>query len=321
MKNSSKVYNWGIIGPGKIAHKFAEDIELVPNAKLYAVASRSLNRAKEFAEQYNADKYYDSYEELAKDPNVDVIYVATTNNMHYEHALLCLSNKKPCLCEKPFTLNSEQLTILINVAKKADTFLMEALWTKFLPSMDAIAKNLPKIGKLLSSDINFGFKVPYNRNSREYAPELGGGSLLDIGIYPIFLALHLWGEPEWVKASAEFSKDDVDIHNNIEFIYETHTVTLESSFKEDLECEAIFYGENGKLTMHRMWHIPCPISIEIDNKTEDITPEYVGNGYNYEIAHVQECLDKNMKESDVMTFDFSLMLMKYLDKVDILQRM
>ncbi|NLA25646.1 MAG: gfo/Idh/MocA family oxidoreductase, partial [Bacteroidales bacterium] len=139
-------------------------------------------------------------------------------------------------------------------------------------------------------------------------------------IYPIFLALHLWGEPKSVKAKAQFSKDNVDIHNNIEFKYDNHTAILESSFKEDLKCEATFFGEKGQLKMHRMWHIPCPVSITIDNKEEDITPNYISNGYNYEIAHVQDCLEKNLTESKIMTFDFSLLLMKYLDKIALLHK-
>ena len=313
-----KTYNWGIISPGKIAHKFTEGMQVVSNAKIYAVASSSQERADAFAQQYGVQKAYNSYLELVQDSNVDVIYIASTNNFHFEHAKLCLEHGKACLCEKPFTLNSAQLQELIQIARKNNVFLMEALWTMFLPSIDVV-KNLidtNAIGTILSMRIDFGFAVPYNEDSRLFSLELGGGALLDIGLYPLFLALHLLGEPKKIQATAVRTNKGVDISDSILLQYDSNVkVFLEATFAEDLPCEAKIQGTTGTIVMHRMWHCPTKITVENKNGIVDCTPDYYGNGYNYEIEEVQNCLQNNKIESTKMSLQFSSILMRYLDKI------
>ncbi|HEY1406056.1 MAG TPA: Gfo/Idh/MocA family oxidoreductase, partial [Spirochaetota bacterium] len=179
-----KKYNWGILGPGWIAGKMAEAMPFVPNANLYAVASRTKAKADDFAGVYSIPKSYGSYEELVKDPDVDVVYVATPHNMHYEHALLALEHGKNVLCEKPFAVNGREVREMIAKAKEKNVFLMEALWSRFLPNVIK-AKELVDsgaIGKVKLLDADFGLKVPFDPKHRLFNKELIGGSLLDLGI-------------------------------------------------------------------------------------------------------------------------------------------
>lgn len=311
-------YRWGIIGPGKIAHKFAQGLQSVPHAELHAVASSSVERARAFANEYGVPHFYGSYIELVTNPEVDIIYIATTNNLHYEHARLCLEHSKACVCEKPFTLNTPQLLELTTIAQRQQTFLMEALWTMFMPSV-ATVKHLIEtgaIGQVTHAHIDFGFEVPYSAESRLFSPELGGGALLDIGLYPVFLALHLFGEPQTIKAHMLKTELGIDVDDTIDFEY-NHTlkVHIEASFTRNLPCEAIITGTHGEIRMKRMWHCPCTISLTNSEGTHDVTPIYSGNGYNYEIQEAQNCIANNLTQSSIMPHSFSILLMRYLDKI------
>ena len=313
-----KTIQWGIIGPGKIAHKFAEGMASVPNTTLYAVASRSKERAESFAHQYNVPKAYDSYVDLVNDPNVDVIYVATTNNFHYEHAKLCIEHNKACVCEKPFTLTVAESEQLISLAKKSNTFLMEALWTRFLPSIDAVEKLIKQgeIGTITHIDVNFGFETQFSQESRLFNPQLGGGALYDIGIYPIFFAMHFLGTPSKISAKAQKTSDGVDVHNRITFEYKNNvTAHLESSFVKDLPCEATIFGTKGKIKFAHMWHCPTQVSLQQGNITRDVEIQYIGNGYNYEIQEVCNCIWQNKKESSKLPLQNTLERIKIINKI------
>ncbi|MCL4127600.1 UNVERIFIED_CONTAM: hypothetical protein GTU68_056476 [Idotea baltica] len=189
---NKKTINWGIIGCGKIANKFATDLATIEDAALVAVASRNQENANDFAQKHNAKKAYNSYETLAKDANVDAVYIATPHSFHKEHSILCLQNKKAVLCEKPFAMNLQEVEQMIAVAKENNTLLMEALWTYFLPHFNFVLEIIKqeKFGKLQELKADFGFSTPYNTESRLFKKEVGGGSLLDIGIYPIFAELY-----------------------------------------------------------------------------------------------------------------------------------
>lgn len=315
-------FNWGIIGPGRIAHKFAEGMQAVPQACLYGVASTSPQRAQEFAQTYNAKKIYSSYKELIAAPEIDVVYIATTNNTHYELACLCMQHKKPCLCEKPMTLTVEQCDSLIQLSQQNNTFLMEALWTRFLPSIDAVeaAIHANKIGSIHSISVNFGFEAAAG-NERLFSPELGGGALFDIGIYPLFLVLHLLGEPQKIEKNIVCTAQNIDIDTIVRFYYESGAIAdMEVSFTRNLSCIAIIGGSTGYIYMERMWHCPCAIHVhksydDDDYDYEDITPEYTGNGYNYEIEEVHRCLREKRIESPRLPLAFSRTLAQYIAKI------
>mgnify|MGYP000952611482 FL=1 len=182
-----KTINWGIIGLGNIAHKFATDLLTIEDAKIYAVASRNQEKANEFASKYNATKAYSSYEALAKDPHIDAVYIATPHTLHKENTILCLDHGIAVLCEKPFAMDSDELNEMIAKAKDKNVLLMEALWTYFLPHYRYVLKALEDriYGDVIKLEADFGFYRAFDNSSRLFNKSLGGGSLLDIGIYPI----------------------------------------------------------------------------------------------------------------------------------------
>lgn len=314
----NKIINWGIIGPGNIANKFVQDLLTVEDVKLYAIASRSQEKADAFATKYNAIKAYDNYENLANDPNIDAVYIATPHTFHKEHALLCLEQKKAVLCEKPFAMNLEEVNIMIAKAKKENVLLMEALWTYFLPHYQFVLKELENktYGNVLKLECDFGFKSEHSKESRVLNKSLGGGSLLDIGIYPIFAALSTLETPNNITADATFFDTGADATCDMIFDYNDDvTATLKSSFLEKTPNEAIFYCEKGIIKINDGFHGPTTVSIIINGKEEVKDFNYSTNGYDYEIRHFNQLLRANKTESDIMTFDFSTKLIQTLDSV------
>lgn len=224
---NSKI-NWGILATGKIAHKLADDFRRVTNGQIVAVASRTQEHADAFAKQYHLAQAYDSYAKLADDPNIDIIYVATPHNSHYENTLMCLQHKKPVLCEKPFTVNAQQLRHLITAAKEHQVFLMEALWTYFMPAvLKALAWiNAGKIGKVLGIQATFGFKAKYDPRSRLFNLNYAGGALLDVGVYGVaFSELIMHDVITAVTAQAAIGKTGVDEYIAITLRYHNNAIT------------------------------------------------------------------------------------------------
>tara|TARA_R110002049_G_scaffold175107_1_gene342416 strand:- start:8414 stop:9397 length:984 start_codon:yes stop_codon:yes gene_type:complete len=316
--SNNKIIKWGIIGLGNIANKFATDLLTVENAELYAVASRSQEKADAFAKQYQATKGYDSYETLAKDPNIDAVYIATPHALHKENTLLCLEHGIAVLCEKPFAMNAGEVEEMIAKAKEKNVLLMEALWTYFLPHYQYVLNELKnkKYGNILKLEADFGFYREFNTNSRLFEKSLGGGSLLDIGIYPIFVALSTLGIPNEIKADATFFDNGADSSCNIEFGYENGASTnLKSTLLNDTPTQAIFHCEEGTIKINTQFHCPSTVAILFNGKEETLDFSYKTIGYNYEIIHFNELLRQGKTESDVMSFEFSEQLIKTLDRV------
>ena len=314
---SDKVINWGIIGLGKIADRFATDLANVSNVKLVAVASRSLDRANEFANKFNADKAYNSYKVLAEDPNVDAVYIATPHSFHKEHSILCLEHKKAVLCEKPFAINSNEVDEMIAVAKANNVLLMEALWTYFLPHYKFVLDlyQNKKYGNLIDLKADFGFVTEYNTDSRVFKKEVGGGSLLDIGIYPIFAALSTLGKPLEIKADATFFENGADSSCDIVFQYKNAKAHLKSTLIEETPTEAIFTFEKSEVKINTRFHEPSTVTVIKDGQSETLDFNYKSIGYNFETDHFNQLLRDGKKESPIMTYDFSKELMKTLDEV------
>ncbi|MBN1651101.1 MAG: Gfo/Idh/MocA family oxidoreductase [Bacteroidales bacterium] len=219
----SKIINWGIIGLGKIAHKFAEDLQLVEDANLLAVASRDIENAKSFAKKFSANQFYSSYKALVENPNVDVVYIATPHALHYEHTLLCLNANKAVLCEKAFAMNAAEVKEMIRTAKARNVFLMEALWTRFIPGTLKTLALIKEgsIGKIHSVEADFGFIGDTDPEKRLFNKRLGGGALFDIGIYPVFLSILILGAPKYINAHATMAATGVDAEVKITFAYES----------------------------------------------------------------------------------------------------
>jgi len=313
---------WGILGCGRIASKFAADLSLVKDAELFAVASRSMANAQEFASHYPARFVYGNYAELASNPLVDIIYVATPHSHHHEHTLLCLQHNKAVLCEKAFAINARQAGEMIREAKSRKVFLMEALWTKFLPHYNRVKEmiNYDELGQIRSILVNFGFKPVEPVPDRIYNPTLGGGTLLDIGIYNVFMALSFLGKPDEIDAWMSPSDTGVDAQCAITFRYKTGAIAqLFSTFQSNLQTEADISGDKGRIRLTSRFYEPSS-TIEfypgrVDSRQVIPADKEGGWGYQYEIRHVQECIRQGLTESPVMTLDDTLMMMEVLDEI------
>ena len=315
MKN--KKIRWGIIGLGNIANKFAADLATVENAELVAVASRNQQRANEFAIRHNSKKAYNSYAALAKDVEIDAVYIATPHSFHKEHSILCLQNKKAVLCEKPFAMNLEEVTEMISVARENNVLFMEALWTFFLPHFSYVLDIVKseKFGKLKNLEADFGFFRDFDETSRLFKKEVGGGSLLDIGVYPIFAALATLGKPNAIDANATFFKNGADSSCTAVFHYDKAKATLKSTLLEETKTEAVFTLDTAIVRINRQFHQPTTVVVIQNNQEEIINFDCKTIGYSFEIEHFNQLLRENKKESAVMTFDFSRSMIKTLDKV------
>ncbi len=313
-----KTYHWGILAPGKIAHKFASGLQFVPGAKIQAVGSRSLERAESFAATYDIPKSYGSYQELAEDPDLDVIYIATPHSFHMENTLICLNRGKAVLCEKPLAINSGQVEAMINASRQNQTFLMEALWSRFIPHIIKTKDLMDAgvIGQVSHLEVDFGFKARYDPDSRLFAPHLGGGALLDIGIYPLFFALHLFGAPDKIDAEAKLAATGVDESCRVKLTFSgNRTANLWFTLTEDTPVEAKLTGSAGQILLPNRWYQPVNITTTKDDKPEEIAFDFVGNGYNYQAVEVQKCLEAGKIESAVWSHHNSLALMQVMDEI------
>jgi len=316
---SEKVYNWGIIGPGRIAHNFAEGLAVLPEAKLYAVASRSEQRARDFAEKYQVPFYYEGYDQILTNPDVDIIYVATPHTSHFADTIMCLEKGMPVLCEKPFTIHSNQLKKLVHTARSKKVFLMEAIWTRFLPTIEKVIeiRESGEFGKIKAVYADFGFYAPFDPESRLYNLDLGGGALLDIGIYPVFLSLLLLGKPVEIKAIADLSQTGSDESCSILCKYPVgQMANLACTLAADTPIEANIIFEKGRVKINRRWFMPSSLAItDSKDKTTELNFKYEGNGYHLEAREAMDCLSKNLTESRKLPLQFSLDLMELLDEI------
>jgi len=316
---SKKRINWGIIAPGHIAEKFAKDIPLADDSVLYAVASRNKNKAERFAEKHNAVKSFGSYAELAEDPNVDVVYIASPHVFHYEHTKMCLNAGKHVLCEKPLAMNYRQAKEMIDLARKKSLFLSEGLWTRYIPATEKVLSLLESgiLGEIQLVKADFGFKAEFLPEGRLFNKDLGGGSLLDIGIYPVYLSLLLLGRPDAVKAFARFSETGVDSAVNILFAYNNHAnAILDANLDTNTATEAWIYGDKAAIKMHGRFHHAQKLSLYKNHKVIDTFEiKYTGNGYVHEIEATGQCLLRGQTENPKLSLNFSLDLMHTLDQI------
>jgi len=312
---------WGILGCGKIANKFASDLKLVDDAILMGIASRDRERGPAFQREHHVPKLFSSYEELVSSPDIDVVYVATPHGFHFVNTILCLEHRKPVLCEKAFALNTSQVQAMVKLARENKVFLMEAFWTKFLPQYEKVQTLIREgeIGQIKLIQADFGFCAPEPLAQRLYDPLLGGGSLLDIGIYPVFLAQSLLGPPTVVQALITSYPTGTDEQCVVNMKFSNGALAvLSSTFAADTPVEAMIAGTRGRIQMRNRFHNAVG-TLEIvkgnkDPQTIEVTREE-GFGYQFEARHVAECLRNNLIESPVMTHQDSIMLMETLDRI------
>ena len=312
----NKKIKWGIIGLGKIAQKFVNDLLLLDTVELEAVASRDFEKAETFATTYHSKKFYGSYEALFLDKFVDIVYIATPNNSHAQLTILALEHKKAVLCEKPFAINQQQVFKMIEASKKHNLFLMEALWTRFLPAIKKIKSTIEngEIGEIKYLNADFSFNANPSIQ-RIYDKELGGGSILDIGIYPIFLAYLILGIPDKIIAKAHFFESGADSQVSIIFDYKNAQAVLFSSFNSNSKREAKISGTLGEIIIDSPWNEANSFSLIKGGNEEKMSIPKIGKGYAHQIVECNSCLQKNLTESSLWSHQNSIELISLLDAV------
>lgn len=345
---------WGIMGTGYGATQFALGLQHLPQARIWAVGSRQEETAYRFAKHFGAQFYYSSYEKLMRDPTVDIIYIATPNALHKAHSLLCLEAGKAVLCEKPFALNAQQAQEVVTFARRQRLFCMEAMWMRFIPAIQH-AVHLIKTGTIGQPYLmiaNLGMRLAFNERGRHFNPYLGGGSLLDLGIYPISLAHQLWGPPQTVSGYMDMGTTQVDEQSHLLLHYPNQlTAQLSCSYLTHLPNEALIMGSCGmlriqaplyrpsRLSISHFTDTPPPtVSLEEDwkaglkkvewikrmyehhfspwwHKPHTETIPYLGNGYHYEAQAVIDSLQKGELENSIMPLDETVQTLETLDKL------
>lgn len=316
----TRTFNWGILAPGNIAGKFVSELKSVPNARILAVGSRELSRAEKFASAYGIERSYGSYEELIADPDLDIIYVASPHAFHAEHTILCLRHKKAVLCEKAFALNSMQVKEMIRTAQEEKVFLMEAFFTPHQPSYQEARKILASglLGEIKHLNGWFGFnKSPYDPKGRLYNPALGGGALLDIGLYPIFDALWFIGKPSEVSAIADITPQKIDQSVTAMLKFEGgKSATIFASFLSDVGVGTDIFCEKGSLRLRRSSALNQSLEIHLSGEPIKILNWEERNcGLKLEAINAMNCLENKQLESDIWSHHDSLALMNLLDLI------
>jgi predicted dehydrogenase len=310
---------WGILGAGHIAGKWARDLGSVPDAVLQAVWARDPGKTREFAEAHGAARPADSVDDLLGRGDLDAVYVATPHGRHLPDTLACLEAGIPVLCEKAFALDAAQAREMALTARSRGVFLMEALWTRFLPSFLAAKRWVAsgEIGQILTIRSDFGFRAPYDPRKRLWDPAMGGGALLDIGLYPLFFAREFLGpfrsfEVDWTAAP-----NGVDREIRVAGVHDRGACSESlATFDDDTPCECLLVGERGTLRFLRMFHAQTDLVVVDDRgntRRHPAAPQ--GHGYAFEIEHVGNCLREGRTESPVWPLERTLEQMELLDSI------
>ena len=310
-------FKWGLIGTGGIARSFARDLSRAPGHEVVAVGSRSIEKAREFTEQWGG-KPFGSYEELVT-ADVDAIYVATPHPMHAPNTILALENGKPVLCEKPFAVNSRESSAMIETARRHNLLLVEAMWSRFLPHYRKLRELVRNgdLGEIISIAADHGQNLPLPKYYRLHAPELAGGALLDLGIYPISFAYFLLGKPQSVVAKAEFTPTGVDSQTSMIFRYENGAhANLTTTLLAKSPCTATVVGTKGTIFIDGDFYTPTSMRLrKIDGSIAEFPKDYEGHGLREQAIEFAELLRAGKKESDLMTHADTQSIMETMDEI------
>jgi predicted dehydrogenase len=319
----ASLIRWGILGAGNIADKLARAVDADPNSELMACASRTPGKAKAFAKGRGIDAHAD-YESLLRREDIDVVYVATTHNFHVECTRLALEYDKPVLLEKPFTVNAHEAAELIRLARQRQLFLMEAIWTRYLPAVQALKQCIQEgyIGELRHATVSFGGFAPPHYLPRLVDPALAGGVTLDMGIYPISLLCYVTGErPSEIQAQGQLSDSGVDEVAAYHFRFPGGaTASVSTSFQLKMKQEAMFYGRDAYIEYPNFQSGP---SFRLNRhkggpevlETEEYQYEQDDNGFVYQVAEVVRCLRSGKLESEQIPWQESLEIMAVMDEI------
>lgn len=317
MKDEKKL-RWGIVSTGRIAQQFCQDMAFVTNGELAGVAARSLDDAKAFALKFGIEKAYQGYQSLFDDPTIDVVYVATPHTLHYQNVYAALMARKSVLCEKPITISSEESLQLSVLAKKQGVFLMEAMWTYFLPAIQQAKKWVEegRIGKIKHIKADFGYPQVYDPNSRVYNNELAGGCLLDMGIYPLAIANYFAEIPMTnVLVKSHLAPNGVDDDVLIIADAGEAKLTLATSFQCKLHNCAYVIGDKGYISIPNFWHASQCSLYELDEVVEHFSDGRNSLGLNYEAQAVGEAIFENRLEHPIMPHSVSYLLQQQMELI------
>ena len=309
---------WGVIGPGRIATEFAEDLRLLDDGALVAVASRSIDRANAFADRFGAPKRYEDRDALLSDPDIDAVYVATPHVSHEADTLAALRAGKHVLCEKPFALNATQATRMASEARARGLFCMEAMWSRFLPAYRSMLDTLRsgRIGEPMLVESDFGFRAPLDPAGRLFDLHLGGGALLDVGIYPVQLCMLVLGPVERVVADGVVGETGADEQVAAVLRHANGRLgVIKAATRLELACTARISGTEGAIELASRAHCPRAYRVITGTGVETIDCAFAGNGLHFEIAEVHRCIAAGLTESSLMTLDDTVALAKVLDSI------
>lgn len=310
---------FGIIGLGGIAARFAKVLNTAEGVELAAVASREMERSRAFAEKYGSNKAYDSYSDLIKDKEVDVVYVALTHNFHYEIVKECLNNGKGVICEKPFVLHKKDAEELSQLSKEKKLLLMEAMWTRFIPAFQKARAWVAggKIGAVKLVSASFCFNMPFDPNSRLYDPAVAGGSLYDAGVYPIEFTTGILGEnPTRVNGLAKFCPTGVDEFAAMSMSFESGALaTLSCGVSANTNMDARVYGTEGNIVVYNfLGSRKCELYDNENNLTESFEEDFE-DGFIYQIEHFRDLYLKGEIESEIIPHKDSIACAEIFDEL------
>jgi predicted dehydrogenase len=309
---------WGILATGGIAARFTQDLALLPDAEVTAVGSRSAEAARAFADTHAIGRAHGSWQALAEDPDVDVIYVATPHSAHHAATTLCLNAGKAVLCEKPFTLDTASTEDLFATARRTGVFLMEAMWMRAVPGIRRIRELVTDgaIGEVTHIHADFGVRGPFPVEHRMRAPELGGGSLLDLGVYPVSFAHLFLGVPDAITAWASLTPEGTDQNTGAVLGYAGGAVaTIQSGFVGETGQRAVITGTTGRIELPRHFYCPGTFTLVRDGTAERVDVPVRGNGMGYEAEEVMRCLRAGLTESPLVSWSDTVEVMRVLDAI------
>jgi predicted dehydrogenase len=317
----SEKLSWAVLGTGKIANRFAFALNNIPDqAEFLAVGSRNQATAEAFGEKYSIPRRYGSYEEVFADPDIDIVYIGTPGVFHLRDVTMALEAGKHVLCEKAFTINSKEAEQIIALAREKELFLMEAMWTRFFPIHIKIRELLAEgaIGNPNGITINFLARPPFDLKNRFFDLNLGAGVLLDTASYGVSWASSLFGEPDAVTGLATIGESGADYQTSLVLRYPGgQLVSLMSSQISYDDKNAVIFGTTGKIIVHDPWYKPTKMTLYRDDQEPKVIEYPLGNfnGYEYEALEVMGCISSGKLESDVISLDETLSIMKTLDSV------
>ena len=312
-------FRWGILGTGAIAKQFVQGLRSVPDAEVFAVGSRSEASATKFAEKRNIPRRHASYQDLASDPDVDVVYIATPHPFHAENATLCLQAGKAVLCEKPFCVNAAEAKRVVELAREKRLFIMEGMWTRFFPLMEEVRRlgSERAIGEARMLNVDFGFRADLDPASRLFDQRLGGGALLDVGVYCVSFASMVLGRPSGFVGLPHLGETGVDEQASVILEHEGgRLANLSIGIRTATPQEATIMGTEGYVRIHAPWWRPKSMTIyRPKEESETVHAPVSGNGFNYEAAEVMRCLEAGKTESDIMPLDETVSVMRTMDGI------